>query len=79
MNDSHWFEIAAGAVMGAFAWLFKRHVHRVDDLEKTMARKEDFDRLADTWRDDVTAIHDRIDRKFDEQTNRIFEMLRDRQ
>lgn len=78
MNDQPWFEIIAGAVMGAFAWLFKRHVHRVDHLEKTVVRKEDFDQLADTVRSDITAIHERIDRKFDEQTGRIFEMLRDR-
>ena len=77
MNDN-WFEYTAGVVIAALGWLFRRHVHRVDKLERTMVHKEDFDQLADTVRSDVSGLHERIDRKFDEQTNRIIEMLRDR-
>lgn len=78
MNEPNWYELGLAAVTAAIAWLFKRHVTRVDELEKSAVKKADFDQLADMVRADVTAIHDRIDRKFDEQTRQIFEMLRDR-
>lgn len=79
IGNESWFEAAVAGVLGLFTWLFKRHVHRVDEIERTTVKKEDFDQLADTVRSEVTAIHDRMDRKFDEQTNRIFQMLRDKQ
>lgn len=81
MNETNWFEWAVGLVMAAGGWIFKRHVRRVDELEEQMrgrVSKEDFDNLADTVRAEVAAIHARMDRKFDDQTQRIFEMLRDR-
>lgn len=78
MNEPNWFEYTAGVVMAAMGWMFKRHVARVDELERTAVKKADFDQLADTVRAEVTAIHDRMDRKFDDQTSRIFEMLNKR-
>lgn len=78
VNEPNWFELGLAAVIAGFGWFVKRLVSRQDELERTAVRKCDFDQLADTVRADVSALHERIDRKFDEQTRQIFEMLRDR-
>lgn len=79
MPDNKLLAGLAAGLMSVLTWLGKRQVRRIDRLETTTVKKEDFDQLADTVRSEVTAIHDRMDRKFDEQTNRIFQMLRDKQ
>lgn len=78
MNESNWFEAAIAAVMAALGWAFKRHVDRVDELERTSVKKADFDELADTTRVQLAELRNHMDTKFEAQTHRIFEMLNKR-
>lgn len=84
-EQPNWAEAVLAAAITAIGWLFKRHLGRLDRLERICVRKQDFDELADTVRSDVSALHERIDRKFDEQnrkfdeqTRHLIDILRDR-
>lgn len=76
MNEPNWFELAVAAVMAAFGWLFRRHVNRVDDLEKNavtraelkdfmMQTRDDRQRMHDENREDLHYIRERLDTALD--------------
>lgn len=81
MNEPNWFEWAAGIAMAALGWLFKRHVNRVDELEKNAVThtqlgdalkqmREDRLRMHEENREDLAYIRERLDSIVDRGAHR---------
>jgi hypothetical protein len=52
MNEPNWYEVALTAVVGAIAWLFKRHMGRVDKIEENYVTREELDITVKHLRDE---------------------------
>jgi hypothetical protein len=52
MNEPNWYDIGLTALIAIGAWLFKRHVSRVDQIEEDYVTREELDKTITQLRDE---------------------------